>query len=100
MSNKISYEEFCSKLPEDIRTDQQRLMNVCRAANVDVPLLERFYTKQHTPKPNRFEQNPTETSFVVVPGKGRHNLWVRNQDYAEFVAAVVAYGRQKGLLTE
>ena len=40
MSDKISYQDFCSKLPDDIRADQQRLLNVCRAANVDVPLLE------------------------------------------------------------
>lgn len=98
--SKVSYEEFCSKLPEDIRSNQQKLLSVCRAADVDVPLLERFYSKQHTPKPSRFEQNPTETTFVVVPGKGRHNLWVRNQDYAEFAAAVVAYGKQHGLLPE
>jgi len=97
--SSISFDEFRNRLPEDVRNDIQRLLNVCRAANIDVPLEERFYTKRHTPKVSDFNPDPSEAEFVVVPStRGKHNLWIRKEHYKDFANAVIAYGRREGLL--
>lgn len=95
-----SYEEFCQSLPESVRQDKEQLLRVCAAANVEVPLEERFYTKVHTPKKSRINPEPEPTNFVVVPNPrgGRRDLWVRHEDFADLLQAGIEFGTRAGLV--
>lgn len=93
--SSINYNDFCQNLPENIRSDKQLVMKLCRAAGVKVPLVNRFYTKQHVVRSNNVEK---EATFVVVPGNGKYNLWVKNSEYADFANAVIEFGKQNGLI--
>ena len=95
----VDYDTFKNALPENIREDRETFLKLCRDAKIEVPLVERFYLKKHTPQPSKYNKNPRETEYVVVPSpKGGRDLWVHKEDYASFVSAVSEYGKKIGLV--
>ena len=100
MSESLSYEEFCKSLPADVVQDKERLLKTCDAAGIEVPLEERFYTKNHTPRKTRNNPEPEPTNYVVCPNPrgGRRDLWVREEDFGQFLEAGIKFGSRAGLV--
>lgn len=94
----LSYRDFCATLPESVTSDQERLLSVCKAAKVEVPLEDRFYVKNHTPKKSRFNADPQPTDYVVIPHpKGGRDFWVEKSDFPALIAAASTFS---GTLSE
>lgn len=82
----MTFEEFKKSLPEDVTTDMEKLLAVCKAAGVEVPLENRFYVKTHTPKKSRNNPEPEPTEYVVIPHPlGGRDFWVRKQDFSSLL---------------
>lgn len=100
--SEITYEEFCATLPEAIRNDRAQLLNVCQAAKVEVPLSERFYVRNHTPKSSPRNPNPQPTDYVVVPNprpsRESRDLWVRKAEFANFLQAGIEFAGREGIV--
>jgi len=91
--NNPTYDEFRATLPESVTSDTERLLNVCKAAKVDVPLAEQFYVKNHTPKKGRNHPNPEPIDYVVIPHtKGGRPFWVECSDWPALLKAANAFG--------
>ncbi len=79
----MTFEKFKSELPESITGDTEKLLAVCKAADVEVPLGDRFYVKIHTPKKSKNNPNPQLTEYIVIPHPlGGRDFWVRKQDFS------------------
>jgi hypothetical protein len=79
----MTFEEFKSTLPESVTSDMEKLLAVCKAADVNVPLENRFYIKTHTPKKSAYNPEPQPTEYVVIPHPlGGRDFWVRKQDFS------------------
>ena len=82
----MTFEEFKASLPEDVVSDKERLLAVCKAAEIAVPLSERFYIKTHTPKKSKNNPEPGPIEYVVVPHPlGGRDFWVRKEDFGALI---------------
>lgn len=94
----MKFEEFKATLPDEVVSDREKLLRVCKAAGVDVPLSERFYLKKYTPRGNRHNPTPAETEFVVIPHPlSRRELWVRKEDFAKLLESAQEFKQKLGL---
>ena len=94
----MTFDDFKKTLPNEVVDDREKLLRVCKAAGVDVPLSERFYLKRYTPRGNRHNPNPAETEFVVIPHPlSRRELWVRREDFAKFLDSAQEFKQKLGL---
>jgi len=94
----MTFDEFKASLPEAIVNDKERLLGVCKAANIEVPLDERFYVKTHTPKVSKRNPEPEATEYVVIPHPlGGRDFWVRKADFASLIAGANTFKDKLGL---
>lgn len=97
--SSMTYDELCEGLPENIRNNQEMLLGICKQAKVDVPMESRFYQKNHTPKANKNNPEPTEVEYIVVPSpQGGRDFWVRKEDFADLITGAIVFGEAEGLL--
>lgn len=91
------YEELCQTTPENIRKDPERFLKMCRAAEVKVPLFDRFFVKNHTPRKSPRNPDPQPTDYVVIPHpKGGRDLWVDKNDFPALLQAANQFGESIG----
>ena len=99
MSNSTTFEQFKASLPENIRSDRRQLLAVAKAAGVDVPYGERFYTLVHTPRKTKSNENPQPTEYVAVPSPtSSKDLWVQRSEFNKFLSTLTAFGEREGLI--
>jgi len=93
----MTFEEFKKNLPVDVTTDTEKLLAVCKAAGVDVPLVDRFYVRTHTPKKSRNNPEPTPTEYVVIPHPlGGRDFWVRKEDFPSLLEGANSFRERLG----
>lgn len=77
--------------------DHERLLSVAKAAGVEIPLDQRFYIKNHTPRKTKNNPEPTETEYVVLPSpSSSRELWVQRGDFNEFLQAAQSFKERLG----
>jgi len=95
----MDFETFCATLPAEITDDRQCLLDVCKAAKVDVPLSKRFYVRNHTPRKSSFNPDPQPTDYVVIPhprGDSKRELWVEKSDFPNLLKAAADFSESLG----
>lgn len=99
MSNGTTFDQFKASLPENIRSDRRQLLAVAKAAGVEVPYSERFYTLIHTPRKTKNNENPQPTEYVSVPSPtSSKDLWIQKSEFNKFLASLQAFGESEGLV--
>jgi len=94
----MTFEEFKATLPESVTSDMERLLAVCKAAEIEVPLSERFYIKTHTPKKSKNNPEPEPTEYVVIPHPlGGRDFWVRKQDFPALLEGANSFKSKLGI---
>ena len=98
MNNGTTFEQFKASLPENIRSDRRQLLAVAKAAGVEVPYSERFYTLTHTPRKTKSNENPQPTEYVSVPSPtSSKDLWVQKSELAKFLNNLQEFVEREGL---